>query len=32
MINFIIFYFKSFDFENNSNVKEAESKQLAEKM
>ena len=32
MINFIIFYFKSLDFESDSDVKEAESKWLAEEM
>ena len=32
MTDFIIFHFKSLDFKNDSNVKEAENKQLAEKM
>ena len=32
MIDFIIFHFKSLDFESDSDIKEAESEQLAEKM
>ena len=32
MINLIISYFKNLDFENDSNVKETESEQLAKEM
>ena len=32
MIDFIIFHFKNLDFKNDSNVKEAESKQFIEEM